>query len=183
LAIQENRQMTEIERLLLDGTSPSEPECLLDKLEELGIESTTISHPPVSTVEQARKHRAGLPGAFTKNLFVRDKKGVMWLIVAIESQTVDLRAVAQSLGHKRFSFGSPQRLMHYLGVIPGSVSPFGLLNDRGGHVRLAMDEGLCAFDVWNFHPLVNSMTTTLSKNDMLRFLKDIDHAPQWLNLG
>ena len=175
--------MNEIEPLLLDGTFPAGPDCLLGKLAELGIESATISHPEVFTVDEARKHRAGLPGAFTKNLFVRDKKGVMWLIVAIESQVVDLRAVAQSLGHKRFSFGSPQRLMHYLGVIPGSVSPFGLLNDGGGHVSLAMDERLSDFGVWNFHPLVNSMTTTLKKEDMLRFLAAIDHNPSWVKLG
>ena len=124
-----------------------------------------------------------MTGAFTKNLFVRDKKGAMWLIVAIESATVDLRAVAESLGHKRFSFGSPQRLMHYLGVIPGSVTPFGVVNDLEGHVRVALDEGLRAFDIWNFHPLVNSMTTTLRAEDMLRFLDEVGHPPTWVSLG
>jgi Ala-tRNA(Pro) deacylase len=175
--------MNDIQPLLVDGTAPAQPEDLLGWLNEAGVESTTISHPAVFTVEEARKYREGMSGAFTKNLFVRDKKGVMWLIVAIESQKVDLRAVAESLGHKRFSFGSPQRLMHYLGVIPGSVTPFGVFNDRGGHVRIALDEGLNAFDVWNFHPLINSMTTTLRAEDMLQFFERVDHPPTWVSLG
>jgi Ala-tRNA(Pro) deacylase len=175
--------MPDITPALFDGSPPADPGALLHRLDELGLEVTTISHPAVFTVEEARKHREGMSGAFTKNLFVRDKKGVMWLIVAIESQTVDLRAVAASLGHKRFSFGSPQRLMHYLGVIPGSVTPFGVFNDHGGHVRVALDEGLQAFDVWNFHPLVNSMTTTISAEHMLRFFDAVDHPPTWVSLG
>lgn len=175
--------MTEIEPLLIDGSSPAGPDDLFGRLEQTGIESTTVAHPAVFTVEVARKYREGMTGAFTKNLFVRDKKGAMWLIVAIESATVDLRAVAESLGHKRFSFGSPQRLMHYLGVIPGSVTPFGVVNDLEGHVRVALDEGLRAFDIWNFHPLVNSMTTTLRAEDMLRFLDEVGHPPTWVSLG
>ena len=175
--------MSDIVPALIDGSPPAEPDTLLRRLDELGLEVATISHPPVFTVEEARARREGMAGAFTKNLFVRDKKGVMWLIVAIESQTVDLRAVTQTLGHKRFSFGSPQRLMHYLGVIPGSVTPFGVFNDHGGHVRVALDEGLRAFDVWNFHPLVNSMTTTISAEDMLRFFDAVDHPPTWVSMG
>jgi Ala-tRNA(Pro) deacylase len=174
--------MSDIPRLLIDGSAPAEPDDLLRRLEEAGIDSTTVSHPAVFTVEEARKHREGLSGAFTKNLFVRDKKGVMWLIVAMENQIVDLRAVAESLGHKRFSLGSPQRLMHYLGVIPGSVTPFGVFNDRGGHVQVALDEGLRAFDLWNFHPLVNSMTTTIRAEDMLSFFELVDHPPTWVSL-
>lgn len=175
--------MTEIEPLLIDGSSPAGPDDLLGRLEQLGIESTTVAHPAVFTVEEARTYRQGMTGAFTKNLFVRDKKGAMWLIVAIESATVNLRAVADSLGHRRFSFGSPQRLMHYLGVIPGSVTPFGVVNDLEGHVRVALDEGLRAFDIWNFHPLVNSMTTTLRAEDMLHFLDEVGHPPTWVTLG
>lgn len=174
--------MSDVPERLVDGRPPAEPEELLAKLVDLGIESATVTHPPVFTVEEARKHRGGMHGAFTKNLFVRDKKGVMWLIVARESQRVDLRAVAESLGHKRFSFGSPQRLMHYLGVIPGAVTPFGVFNDHGGNVRVALDEGLKAFEVWNFHPLVNSMTTTLRAEDMLRFFDAVGHPPVWVSL-
>jgi Ala-tRNA(Pro) deacylase len=154
---------------------------LLDRLEGLGIDSHTTSHPPVFTVEEARAHRDETAGAYTKNLFLRDKKGIMWLVVAIESQAVDLRALAARLGHKRFSFGSPERLMKYLGVIPGAVTPFAVVNDHGGVVRVALDSALKEYDVWNFHPLDNAMTTTLRAQDMVRFLESVDHAPHWVS--
>jgi Ala-tRNA(Pro) deacylase len=156
------------------------PAELLARLDELGIESTTVSHPPVFTVEEARAHRGDLPGAHTKNLFVRDKKGVMWLVVAIESQPVNLRALAESLGHKRFSFGSEERLMRYLGVIPGSVTPFGVINDVDGAVSVALDTSLRDHELWNFHPLVNSMTTTIRGGEMVRFLEAVGHPPTWV---
>lgn len=168
--------------LLADESAPATPQQLLTLLEELHIDAPTVSHPPVFTVEEARAHRGGLTGAHTKNLFVRDKKGVMWLIVAIESQKVDLRAVAESLGHKRFSFGSAERLMKYLGLIPGAVTPFGLVNDHGGMVSLALDESLRDYEAWNFHPLTNAMTTSVRPDDMLRFFEHIDHPPRWVRL-
>lgn len=157
------------------------PGALLDYLDELGIDAQTAEHPPVFTVDEAKALRGDLPGAHTKNLFVRDKKGRMWLVVALESRPVELRATAERLGHKRFSFGSPRRLMEYLGVSPGSVTPFALVNDRSGSVRVALDEGLREVEPWNFHPLVNSMTTTVGAADMLRFLEAIDHGPVWLD--
>ena len=166
--------------VLANGQPPANARDLLDRLGSLGIESTTVSHPPVFTVEEARAHRDGAPGAYTKNLFLRDKKGVMWLVVAIESQSVDLRALAESLGHKRFSFGSPERLMRYLGVIPGAVTPFAVMNDHEGVVQVALDMALRDHDVWNFHPLDNAMTTTLLAKDMLRFLEAVDHTPRWV---
>jgi Ala-tRNA(Pro) deacylase len=166
-----------------DGSAPATPEELLARLDELGIESTTVSHPAVFTVEEAKELRGSLPGAHTKNLFVRDKKGVMWLVVALEDRTVDLVAVARALGHKRFSFGSTDRLMRYLGLLPGSVTPFGVLNDQGGQVRVALDAGLRDYDVWNFHPLVNTMTTSITPADMLRFLEAVDHAPTWVDIA
>ena len=175
--------MTGETQFLFNGQPPTTPEQLLARLDDLGIESTTVSHRPVFTVEEARMHRGELAGAHTKNLFVRDKKGVMWLVVAMESQTVDLRALAESLGHKRFSFGSADRLMKYLGVIPGAVTPFSVVNDHEGVVRVALDQELQAHDVWNFHPLVNSMTTTLRAEAMVRFLEAVDHPPHWVDLG
>ena len=175
--------MTGESQLLFNGQPPTTPERLLARLEDLGIESATVSHRPVFTVEEARLHRGELVGAHTKNLFVRDKKGVMWLVVAIESQAVDLRALAESLGHKHFSFGSAERLMKYLGVLPGAVTPFSVVNDHEGVVRVALDKGLRAYDVWNFHPLVNSMTTTLRAKEMIRFLEAVDHPPHWVDLG
>ena len=171
------------EHLLVGGSAPRRPSDLLAYLEELNIESATFEHPAVFTVEEAKAHRGSLEGAFTKNLFVRDKKGVMWLIVALEDRVVDLRALAESLGHKRFSFGSPERLMKYLGVIPGAVTPFGVFNDVTGAVQVALDKGLRAFDLWNFHPLDNGMTTTIGPADMIRFLESVRHPPRWVDIG
>jgi len=168
---------------LIDGGAPATPDELLRRLAALGISAETVSHRPVFTVEEAKAHRGQLSGAHTKNLFVRDKKGVMWLVVAIESQVVHLNALAESLGHKRFSFGSAERLMGYLGVIPGAVTPFAVINDHRGVVRVALDSALSEHEVWNFHPLDNAMTTTIGAADMVRFLEDVGHPPHWVTLG
>ena len=168
--------------LLADGTSPATAQTVLDRLLELGIEATTADHPPVFTVEEAKVLRGELEGAHTKNLFVRDKKGVMWLIVALEDRRVDLKELAGKIGLKRLSFGSAERLMKYLGVIPGAVTPFGVINDHGGVVSVALDRGLQGHDIWNFHPVDNAKTTTLRGEDMVRFLEAVDHAPTWVDL-
>jgi len=168
--------------LLKDGRSPATPDELLARLDELGIAHRTFSHPPVFTVEEAKELRGSIEGAHTKNLFVRDKKGRMWLVVALEDRSVNLKALARALGHNNFSFGSPQRLMEYLGVVPGAVTPFGVFNDHTGAVRVALDEGLRGYDVWNFHPLDNSMTTAIGPADMLHFLESIDHPAHWVDV-
>ncbi len=168
--------------LLADGTQPATRAELLERLSGLGIEARTVAHAPVFTVEEAKEVRRDLPGAHTKSLFVRDKKGVMWLIVALEDRPVDLASVARRLGHKRFSFGSAERLMRFLGVRPGAVSPFAVLNDRTGAVSVALDEGLRDHDVWNLHPLDNEHTTAIRGGDMLRFMEAVGHPPRWVDL-
>lgn len=168
---------------LADGSRPATPAELSARLTSLGIEARTVSHRPVFTVEEAKAWRGPLDGAHTKNLFVRDKKGHMWLIVALEDRAVDLAAAASLLGHKRFSFASPRRLMSHLGVVPGAVPPFAVINDHGGAVRVALDTGLRRHDVWSFHPLDNGMTTTLAADDTIRFLEAVDHPPTWIDLG
>ena len=157
------------------------PDELLARLEALGIEARTVSHRPVFTVEEAREHRGDLPGAHVKNLFLRDMKGAMWLVVTLESRSVDLKALARELGHRNFSFGSRERLERYLGVIPGAVTPFAVVNDPDGHVRVALDVALQEHDLWNFHPLVNSRTTTIGGADMVRFLESENHPPHWVS--
>ena len=170
--------------LLDDGTEPATPEELLARLEELGIEATTHRHPPVFTVEEAQEHKGDLPGAHTKNLFLRDKKGVMWLVVALHDREVDLKALAPILGARgRLSFGSRDRLMRYLGVVPGSVTPFAVVNDHGGEVGVALDTGLRGQEIWNAHPLDNAMTTAVTGEDMVRFLRALDHPPVWVELA
>ncbi len=168
--------------LLADGTSPAAASDLIALLDELGIEASTVHHPAVFTVEQAKALRGELPGAHAKNLFVRDKKGAMCLVVAREDCAVDMAALAGTLGTKRLSFGSPERLMRYLGVIPGAVTPFAVINDHGGDVVVALDAGLRGYDFWSFHPLDNTMTTTLRPADMLRFLEAVGHPPKWVEL-
>ncbi len=167
---------------LADGSAPRTPQELLSLLDDLGLEHGTVEHPPVFTVEEAKALRGSIAGAHTKNLFVRDKKGAMWLIVALEDRTVDLAGLAALLGHKKFSFGSAQRLMTYLGVIPGAVTPFAVINDVSDAVRVALDTGLEGFDLWNFHPLDNAMTTTIRAADMIRFLEAVRHPPHWVDI-
>ncbi len=155
---------------------------LLDWLHRLGIPTHTVEHPPVYTVDQAREHRLGMEGGFSKNLFVRNKKGRMWLLVLEESRAVDLRALAVRLEAGRFSFGSPARLARWLGVEPGSVTPFGLVNDPGGEVTAVVDQGLLALGTLHFHPLVNTQTTAIAAEDLLRFLEASGHPPRVVDL-
>lgn len=169
--------------VLADGSRPATPAELLARLERMGIETETFTHPPVFTVEEAKELRGDVPGAHVKNLFVRDKKGSMWLVVALEDRPVDLRALAESLGHKRFSFGSERRLMEYLGVVPGAVTLLAVVNDHTRAVRVALDTGLRAHQRWSFHPLDNAMTTTLRSADVLRFLDEVGHPPTWIDLA
>ena len=167
----------------ISATLPTSPEQLLARLAELGIESRTVSHPPVFTVEEAKALRGELPGGHVKNLFLRNKKGAMWLVVAEEDRPIDLKALGERIGAGRVSFGSPDRLMQYLGVIPGSVTPFGLINDRGHEVQIVLDQALLAHDPINVHPLTNDRTTAISPKGLLTFLEATGHKPQILDLG
>ena len=153
------------------------PEQLLSYLDELGIAHTTIQHPPVFTVEEAKQIRGTLDGGHCKSLFLKNKKGVMWLVVVPEDQRVDLDGLAESLESKRLSFGSPERLMRYLGVIPGAVTPLAAVNDRDGVVTVAVAKELLSHQQLNFHPLVNDRTTAIASPDLLRFLQATGHRP------
>jgi Ala-tRNA(Pro) deacylase len=153
------------------------------RLDELGIGTTTIEHPAVFTVEQAKAHRQGLSGVFTKNLFVRNKKGAMWLVVLQEDRAVDLKALGQRIGAGRLSFGSPERLMRTLGVIAGAVTPFGLINDREQQVRIVLDQDVLAGPPIHFHPLDNAQTTAIKPADLLTFIRSCGHEPEIMDLG
>jgi Ala-tRNA(Pro) deacylase len=159
------------------------PAELFARLGELGIQVRTVEHPAVFTVEEARRHRGGLPGTFTKSLFLRDKKGAMWLVVCLESRALDLRALAVGIGAKHLSFGSPERLMRHLGVIPGAVSPFAVVNDTDRAVRVVLDRDVLAQDPVNLHPLDNARTTAIAGADLLRFLEAEGHAPELIDLA
>jgi Ala-tRNA(Pro) deacylase len=169
--------------LLEDGTPPATPEQLLARLEALGAQATTHRHPPVFTVEEAQALKGDLPGAHTKNLFLRDKKGVMWLLVALFDRKIDLLSLSKVLGVSgRLSFGSADRMIRFLGVTPGAVTPFAIVNDHGGAVSVAVDEGLRDQEIWNAHPLDNAMTTAVRGEDMVRFLEAEGHPPVWVGL-
>jgi Ala-tRNA(Pro) deacylase len=157
------------------------PQQLFDRLAELGIAHRTVEHPPVFTVEQAKAHRGALPGHHIKNLFLRNKKGEMWLVVALEDRAIDLRKLGERLGAGRLSFGSPERLRKYLGVEPGSVTPLSVINDGGHEVRLVLDRALKEGGPINAHPLTNTMTSAIAFADLQRFFAATGHEPAWLD--
>jgi len=162
---------------------PCGPDSLLARLAALGIEAETHRHPPVFTVEEARALRDDLPGAHIKNLFLRDKKKRMWLLVCLADSKVDLKQVAARLGAKGLSFASADRLMAAWGVTPGAVTPFGAVNDGEGAVQVVLERGILAHDRVNCHPLDNAMTTNIATADLLRFLEAMAHSPQFIELG
>ncbi len=156
------------------------PNELLAYLDELGIETNTVEHPPVFTVEEAKRRRGPLPGAHCKSLFLRNKKGRMWLVVLFEDSEVDLRWLGDAIGAGRVGFASPRRLDEHLGVIPGAVTPFAVVNDAKREVRVVVERGLLDAELLNFHPLVNTRTTSISPDDLVRFLESTDHPPTLL---
>jgi Ala-tRNA(Pro) deacylase len=163
---------------LADGSAPADPETLFARLRALDITTETITHPPVFTVEEAKQLRGELDGGHTKNLFLRNKKGRMWLVVCLEDREVDLKWLGERLGGGRLSFGSADRLMKHLGVVPGAVTPFALLNDTGHQVEAVLDQGMLRDHArLNFHPLDNRMTTAIAPADLERFLHATGHPP------
>ena len=157
------------------------PQQLFSRLEQLGIAHRTVEHPPVFTVEEAKALRGDLPGHHIKNLFLRNKKEEMWLVVALEDRVVDLKRLGEALGAGRLSFASPERLERHLGVAPGAVTPLALINDEARRVHLALDRGVLEGGPVNAHPLVNTMTTAIAPADLLRFFDATGHAPRWLD--
>src|SRR5262245_11212771 len=128
-------------------------EDLFARLGGLGIETVTVEHPALFTVEESKRLRGDIPGAHSKNLFLKCKKGTLWLVVALESTAVDLKTLHGRLGCGRLSFGSAELLEEVLGVTPGSVTPFSVINDTRSQVRVVLDQALMAYDRLNFHPL------------------------------
>jgi Ala-tRNA(Pro) deacylase len=156
---------------------------LFSRLAELGIPTTTVEHDAVFTVGQSAELRASLPGAHTKNLFLTDKDGRMVLVVAKDDTKVDLKALAQRLGAGRFSFGKAELLEAVLGVSPGSVTPFALINSSAASVGVVVDQALMDFAEVNCHPLENTATTRLARDDLIRFIASCGHEPSILPLS
>lgn len=157
-------------------------ERLFELFDELGIHHRTVEHPPVFTVEEAEAHTGHLPGAHTKNLFLEDRTGGLWLVSCLADQRVKVNALARLLGAPRMSFARPERLLEVLGVVPGAVTPFALINDVGRRVRPVVDEKLLRHAEVNFHPVDNAATTTIASLDLLKFLDALDYVPLLIDL-
>jgi Ala-tRNA(Pro) deacylase len=158
---------------------PASPDDLFAYLDTLGIAHKTVTHPAVFTVDEGRDLRGAIAGGHTKNLFLRDKKGTAFLVVALENAVIELKSLHRLLGASgRFSFGSAELMGELLGVEPGSVTPFAAINDIAGRVTVVLDAAMMAHEVLNFHPLVNTGTTTISRAGLLKFLEATGHSPR-----
>lgn len=166
---------------MTDETDPSYPAYAL--LDRLGIARPTLEHPPLHTVEESRALRGEIPGGHVKNLFVKDKGGNLFLITAEEESPLDLKTIDKVIGAKgRVSFASAEQLMSHLGILPGSVSPLALVNDTGGAVRFFMEKKLMRHDILNVHPLINTRTSSIARDDLLRYVEATGHAVTILDL-
>jgi Ala-tRNA(Pro) deacylase len=153
------------------------------RLDALGIAYTRHDHPPVATVEEAVRHWADIPATHCKNLFLRNQKGDRHYLVIVEhAKRVDLRRLAEQIGDGKLSFASPERLKSYLGLTPGSVSPFGLINDSSRAVRVVIDRDLKAATRLSFHPNINTVTLTIAGADFTRFLEACGNIAQYVSV-
>ena len=157
---------------------PLTPEQLFERFDALGIVYLTYSHPPVFTVAEATALRGSLPGGHCKSLFLKDKKGGFWLAVMLEERRIDLKKLALRLGAPRFSFGGAAELYEVLGVRPGSVTPFALVNDVEHLVTPVLDAAMLDHDPLNYHPLATDRTTAIAAADLLRFISVCGHLPR-----
>jgi len=156
---------------------PASKDDLFSLLDELGIDHSTTNHKPVFTVEESQEIKASMPGAHTKNLFLKDKGGNFFLICAESHAQIKVNKLHPHLGCKRLSFGKAEYLMEHLGVPPGSVCLFAVMNDKDANVRLIIDQTLADAGIVNFHPLLNDATTAISSADMVKFAKATGHDP------
>lgn len=157
-----------------NDNAPSAEHDVLAALDDLGIQYERFEHPPVFTVEEANLHRGDIPCGKTKNLFLRNKKGRRHYLVVTEAEKkVDLRSLKERVGESALSFASPERLQRYLGLTPGSVSPFGIINDIKDEVMVLLDRDLLRHTALGFHPNVNTATLVIQTEDFQRFL---DHC-------
>ncbi len=165
------------------SAAPLTPEELFQQLDFLGIAHRTATHPPVFTVAEAAALRGSLPGGHCKSLFLKDKKGCFWLAVMLEERRTDLVKLAARLAAPRFSFGGADELYALLGVRPGSVTPFALVNDAAHRVTAVLDRDMLNHDPLNYHPLSNDRTTAVSPDGLLRFIAACGHQPRIVELA
>jgi Ala-tRNA(Pro) deacylase len=157
---------------------PATPADLFAYLDRLGIAHNTVTHPALFTVEESQALRGTIPGGHTKNLFLKDKKGGLYLVTALEDALIELKSLHRLLqASGRFSFGSAELMRATLGVEPGAVTPFAAMNDTERRVTVVLDAAMMQHDTLNYHPLINTMTTSIARADLIRFLEATGHTP------
>lgn len=161
---------------------PTTPQALMDKLKDLGIAFTLHHHRAVFTVAEAMEVERGMEGAQCRNLFLRDKKKNNFLVVLRNETEVDIKKLQPLIGADKLSFGSPDRLWEYLGVRPGSVCPYAIVNDVGQNVQIFLDKSMLESSLVNYHPLINTMTIGTKPEDLLRFIESTGHTPHVIDL-
>ena len=161
---------------------PASPDSLGRALDALGVPVTKHTHAPLMTVEDSKALRGDLPGGHCKNLFLKDKKGVLWLVVSLEDARLDMKELKKTIGAAHLSFGKPELLADVLGVTPGSVTPFALMSDTAARVRVVLDRAMLARDPINYHPLINTRTWAIGADDLVRFIRWTGHEPAILDL-
>jgi Ala-tRNA(Pro) deacylase len=159
------------------GPPPTTPDQLLARLGDLGIDYALHEHPPLFTVEDSKALRGDLPGGHCKNLFLKDKKKQLWLVVTLEDRPIRMKALEGAIGAARISFGKPDLLWETLGIYPGAVTPFALINDTDCVVRPVIDKGMLEHDPLNYHPLTNEATIAVRPDDLLAFITACGHEP------
>lgn len=157
-------------------------ETLLERLDSWGFETKTTEHEPLFTVEQSQAVHRDIEGAHTKNLFLKDKKGALILVTAAHQTSVDLKSLHKKLGCGRLSFGNADLMQEKLGVTPGSVTAFAVINDTEGAVRFVLDANLQEAAIINAHPLVNTATTSIGRDDLLAFVERTGHRVEVISL-
>ena len=156
---------------------------LLARLASLGISTTSREHASVFTVDEARRLRGEIAGAHCKNLFLKDKNGALWLIVCLEETRVDLKTLPEVIGSARLSFAKPELLRQSLGVDPGSVTPFAVINAPPDSLNLVLEKEMMDHEILNYHPLENWATTSITPADLVKFLRSCGHEPKVLALA
>ena len=163
---------------------PATPADLFAFLDKLGVAHPTVTHPPLFTVEQSQTLRGTIPGGHTKNLFLKDKKGALFLVTAPEDALIELKSLHRLLGASgRFSFGAAELMRETLGIEPGAVTPLAAINDTDRCVSVVLDAALMRHNIINCHPLTNTMTTSIARADLLKFLEATGHPARIVGIA
>ncbi|OGR27470.1 MAG: DNA-binding protein [Desulfobacterales bacterium RIFOXYA12_FULL_46_15] len=155
---------------------------LLNVLDKIGIEYTNHEHPAVYTVEEADRHHEGIEGIHSKNLFFKDRKKNLILIVTLSDKPIKIKEVEKKIDTKGLTFGKPELLAEVLGVIPGAVTPLAVINAKNHDLRVILDEEMMEHELLNFHPIVNTATTTLASKDLLKFMEHCNQGVEIIRL-